>query len=110
MDYVNELYAPLRGSSLNTSHEIVLPHEVGREMSTKETIKSSQLVIAEVSQVATGVGIELGWADAFGVRILCVHKTDMKPSGSLQYLTQDFISYNTSADMVGQVTSFVSKL
>lgn len=40
---------------------------------TKDIIKTCDLMIAEVSLPATGLGIELGWAKAFKVPILCMY-------------------------------------
>jgi len=59
-DYKTELYTPLRNSSLNSQHRFILPHETNEFINSKEIIQRSNLVIAEVSYPATGVGIELG--------------------------------------------------
>ena len=72
-DYKNELYLLIRKSYLNNEHEIILPIENGREVITKEMIKSCDLVIAEVSYPSTGMGIELGWADIFKIPIYCIY-------------------------------------
>lgn len=99
-DYENELYKPLRNSTINNNHEIFLPHEDGRDVLTKDVIKKSDVVIAEVSFPSTGQGIELGWANVFNVPIICVNQKNSKPSDSLKYLTENLeiakrlISYN----------------
>lgn len=109
MDFDNELYKPLRTSVLNSAHEIILPHEDDRAINTKELIEDSDLVIAEVSESATGVGIELGWADAFGKPIVCISRNDAKPSNSLKYLTANFIKYDGAEDMISKLSDFISK-
>jgi len=60
-DYKNGLYKPVRESALNKQHEIVFPHEnESSTTNTKDVIKTYDIVFAEVSFPATGLGIELG--------------------------------------------------
>ena len=107
-DYENELYKPLRASALNTKHEIILPHEKTADaVTSKEVIKTCDLVLAEVSYPATGVGIELGWADAFGKPILCVYKAGNEIPSSLRFITKDFIVYSDSGDLISQLDEFL---
>jgi len=73
-DFKNELYKPLRNSELNKEHQIFLPHETEELIKTKELIKQADVIIAEASFPATGLGIELGWADAFDRPIICLYK------------------------------------
>ena len=108
-DYKMELYAPLRNSSLNSQHKFVLPHETDEFISSKEIIKKSDLVVAEVSYPATGVGIELGWADSFLVPILCLYKDGAKPSGSLKAVSATIVSYSDSIDMLHKIEIFLSQ-
>ncbi len=107
-DFENELYKPLRASNLNDAHEFFLPHEEGRSVNTQDEIKNSNLVLAEVSFPSTGQGIELGWANMLKVPILCVSKEGSKVSGSLKYLTQDFVVYSDAADLVSKLDAFLS--
>ncbi|QQS38391.1 hypothetical protein IPM62_03325 [Candidatus Woesebacteria bacterium] len=86
-DYKSDLYAPLRNSPLNTQYKFVLPHETDEFVNSKDIIKNSHFVIAEVSYPAIGEGIELGWADSFLVPIFCIYKEGSKISGSLQAVT-----------------------
>ena len=109
IDFVNDLYRPIRESALNDEHDLFLPHEDGKKINTKEQIQSSDLIISEVSFPATGSGIEIGWADAAGVPLLCVYKEGSDISGSLKYLTDDFIEYSSPEDLVQKLTSFLSK-
>lgn len=109
-DYQKELYTPLRKSSLNGEHAIFLPHEDPENtIKSKDIIKSCDIVFAEVSFPATGMGIELGWADAFGVPIVCLHRKGAKVSGSLRFITSDFIEYADSDDLVNKITLFLRK-
>lgn len=109
-DFRNELYLPLRNSILNKEYEIFLPQE--KETSgpvTRDMIKNSNLIIAEVSYPSTGQGIELGWADIFDIPILCIYKSGSKFSHSLHKLTDNFIVYETPEDMVQRLIDFLKK-
>jgi len=58
----------------------VLPHETSDEpFNSKDYLKNeADLMIAEVSESATGLGIELGWADNYEVPIICVYRNGSK--------------------------------
>jgi len=101
-DFKNQLYVPIRNSKLNKIHKIILPHELSPEnFSSKELFKDKcDLVIAEVSHKSTGVGIELGWADSFGIPIIAIHKKDIIPSRSIKSVTSRFVSYSNERDMI----------
>lgn len=108
-DFKNELYLPLRTSELNKNHSIYLPQEKGKEIITKDLIKNSDIVIAEVSYASTGQGIELGWADIFKIPIVCVYKESIKYSSSLNKLTDKFIVYKNSDDLIKKLTLFLEQ-
>lgn len=92
-DYENELYAPLRNLE---EHEVFFPHDNNSPgIRTKNIIEQSGLVLAEVSYPSIGQGIELGWADAAGVKITCIHKPGVKISKSLEFITDDIQEYVT---------------
>lgn len=103
-DFKNELYVPLRNSELNKQHQIFLPHETDGFIKTKNLIKEADVVIAEVSFPATGLGIELGWADAFDRPIICVSKQGTKVSDSLKAVSEVFVEYATSEELVAKLT------
>ncbi len=102
-DYKNELYIPLRSSELNKKYDIFLPHEADEFINTKEIIKNSDLVIAEVSFPATGEGIELGWANDANVKVICIYKEGTKVSGSLKVVSDTFITYSDANDMLDKL-------
>ena len=111
LDYLDGLYRPLRESQLNTEHEIILPHEVHKEaikVVSRDILRTCDLCIAEVSYPATGLGIELGWADAFGCPIVCIYKSGSKVSGSLKVITEDFIEYAGREDMIEKIGIYLS--
>lgn len=108
-DYQLELYLPLRESPLNDQHEIVLPHDPpGKDEKSRDEIKGCNIVFAEVSLPGTGLGMELGWADAAGVPIVCLYKSGSQVSNSLAYITETFIEYTDSKDLVEKITRYLA--
>lgn len=108
-DYKTELYTPLRNSPLNSQYRFILPHETDEFINSKEIIRKSNLVIAEVSYSATGEGIELGWADSYQIPVFCLHREGTKPSGSLKVVTNTVVSYSDPVDMLRKIESFLSQ-
>ncbi len=108
-DYKEDLYRPIRESVLNSEHEILFPHETDKFFNSKERIKNSDLMIAEVTYPATGLGIELGWAEMLGMPVLCVSKKGSKISGSLKVVTKYFIEYESSEDLIKNIEKFLER-
>jgi hypothetical protein len=109
-DYQRNLYTPVRKSLLNMEHNIFLPHEdLQKTIKSKDIIRDCDIVFAEVSFPATGMGIEIGWADAFGVPIVCLYGKNAQVSKSLRFITNDFIEYDNSEDLVHKITLFLKK-
>ncbi len=109
LDYETELYKPLRKSF--KEHELFLPHEGNNsKINTLDIIKNSDLIIAEVSLPSTGQGIELGRAEVFGKKILCIFKKGSSYSGAINFVSKDFIEYNNKDDMVEKIQGFISAL
>jgi len=109
-DYKKELYEVLENSGLN--QEFILPHkESNSSFNSKELFKNKQcdLVLAEVSLPATGQGIELGWADAYQVPLVCVYKKDAKIAGSLKVITDQFIEYENTSDLISKLKNYFNK-
>lgn len=109
-DFRKKLYEPLRASSLNTEHQIFLPQETGEEEVTRDLIKECDFVIGEVSMPSTGMGIELGWANSFGVPILALYEAGGKRSHSVEYVAKEIIAYSDSAEMIQKISDFIAKL
>lgn len=107
IDY-KELYEKLKGSRLAKDHDIVLPHEESEDLFDSKTFlrEECDLFLAEVSEASTGLGIELGWADEFGVPILCVYGRDSKPSSSLEAVTDRIVAYDT----IEELSKIVSRI
>jgi transcriptional regulator of heat shock response len=111
-DYKKELYEPIRQSSLNEEHSIVLPHENSDEQfNSKECLRDGcDLVIAEVSNSSTGIGIELGWANMFNVPIVGIHRTGSKPARSLKVITPKFVEYSNSEELISGIKQMINQI
>lgn len=104
-DYRKELYEPIKNSALNDAHKFIYLFDLEEfPASTKELIKTSELVVAEVSYSGIGLGIELGWADVFGKRIVCVHKPAQLASKFLGALTKEIYEYQNSEELISTLT------
>lgn len=102
-DFEEELYKPIRESQLNSEHEIILPHEEGKSFVTRDIIKTSEVMIAEVSYPSTGLGIELGWANSLDCPIICIYQKNKTISGSLKAVCDNFIEYTDKNDMIEKI-------
>lgn len=107
-DFKTELYTPLKNTSLFTEHTFFLPHDTDEFINTKEIIESSDLVLAEVSYPSTGEGIELGWADSAGVKIVCIYKEGTTPSSSLKAVSTSLIAYRDSEDLLIKIKEAIN--
>ncbi len=105
-DYATELYAPLRSIA---GHEFVFPHDGGADAHSKDLIASCDLVIAEVSFPSTGMGIELGWADAAGIPIACVHRSDAKVSDAVRHVARETVAYDGPDGLVHAIEAIASR-
>jgi len=111
-DFKKELYEPIRQSLLNDEHVFVLPHEVSDELfNSKDYLRhEADLMIAEVSGSTIGLGIEIGWADAYGVPILCVYRKGLKVSGSLRVVSESFVEYSDNKELILGIEQFVNEM
>ncbi len=109
-DFKNKLYAPLRNSTLNAEHEILLPQEGTIEEITRDMIGTCDAVVAEVSAPSLGAGIEIGWADAAGVPVIAIYEKDSHPSFSIDNAVSDRFEYQNASDMLGKLTLALQKI
>ena len=103
-DYLNELYRPLKEAKLPV--EFIFPHEENSSTFNSKGLfekHECDYVLAEVSMPSTGQGIELGWADIFGIPIICFHKIGTTPADSLKVITDKIIEYGDSLDLVNKL-------
>ncbi len=95
-DFESEWYSPLREIGTELGIEFVFPHENSDcPKNSKNDIKMYDGVIAEVSHPSTGLGIELGWADALGVPIILVHRANATVSSAVLSLTEHIVDYSS---------------
>lgn len=106
-DYQNELYQPLK-ESVARKHQVVFPHD-DFLVNTHETILGSDVVVAEVTYPSTGEGIELGWANAGKVPIVCLFKIGHEYSSSLTFVSGTFIGYSSRQDMVAKLEGWLAE-
>jgi hypothetical protein len=110
-DYKKELYVPIRESALNSLHEFIFPHEYEKEnelFDTKNLYRSGcDLIIAEVSYPSFGIGIELGWAEMYKIPVVCIHIKGIKPSSALSVVTDKFIEYESTEDLIKKIGEFL---
>lgn len=104
-DYRKELYEPLlKKAHLDEEHTLILPHKNGTApQNSKARIKTSDIIIAEVSYPSTGQGIELGWANIFDVPIYCFYRKEGRPSSSLKFVCKTLTEYKDADDLVKKV-------
>jgi len=106
-DYKNQLYKPLQNIK---DFDFVFPHLINEFTNSKETIKNCDAVIAEISYPSIGTGIELAWADQFGIPIILLHKTNINPSNSVRIFTDNIIEYSDSDELILKLPQAISKL
>lgn len=105
------MYRAIRSSAFFSKHTCILPYEKSAiPKESKSIIKSCDLVVAEVSYPGTGLGIELGWAEGFGKRIICIYKYDYHIAESLKYVSEDYISYNDFHELLEKLETAITEL
>jgi hypothetical protein len=107
MDFERKLYNPLRSSSLAENHDLVFPHENSEEPFDSKSFLSgdADLFVAETSKPSTGLGIELGWAETYGVPVVCVHRSAVEPSSSLKVVAENVVPYDSQEELVEVVSN-----
>lgn len=110
IDY-KAIYDMLKSEPYFSKHELILPHDgVTHENHTRDFYCNIDVVIAEVSEPSTGLGIELGWASDYAVPIYCFYKKGSKPSGSLRAVTENIMQYEEYNDLRDGVMEIVEGL
>ena len=88
-------YSILTHSDLGKNHEWILPYAQGEKPIDSHTLLSAiDVMVAEVSQASTGMGIEIGWAHKDKKRIICVHERGSRPSRSLEFVADVIFEYD----------------
>lgn len=92
-DFKNNLYKPLKNSDLTREYDFSFPHDDEGIVNSKEIIKNTDIVLAEVSYASTGMGIELGWADTLSIPIVAIYNEQHKPSSAIQTVANSLTAY-----------------
>lgn len=101
LDYTHELYEPLKRADVFSQHKFILPHDKGNEqVKTKIIIEDAEVLPSEISYPSTGQGIELGWADAAGTRIVCFYREEADISSSIRFVCSQLVVYTDSDDLI----------
>lgn len=110
IDYINDLYKPLRNDSFFEKHELILPHEKCENSSNpREFYKNIDIFIADCSEAGTGLGIELGWVYDDNKEIYCIYQTGKHVSNSIKSVTDNFYEYSNIKEMIEIVKEIVKK-
>jgi transposase len=108
-EYEKELYEPIKKSSFFSEYTFIFPHD-GKIIDSRESLKTVDLFITEVSYPAIGLGIEIGLASAYEKRILCISRKRTQISNSLKYVTNDFLEYENHEDMIEKIFQFLKSI
>jgi len=110
LNYKKELYIPLEHSSLTENYELVFPHDDSEGLFDSKSFLRDEcdLMIAEVSEASTGLGIELGWADSFDVKIICIYREGSNPSSSIEALDCEKLEYGNREEMVEKLVEKIN--
>ena len=108
-DYKQDLYQTLKNSELSADHELTFPHENSEELfNSREFLREeADVMIAEVSNPSTGLGIELGWADSLNVKLILLAQKNCSVSGSLEALESEVLRYSDSEDLIEAITKLL---
>lgn len=105
-----EAYEAIQSSQLYQKYQITLPQENGYQPPMpRESILEYDMLIAECSFPSTGEGIELGWMHSVGKPILCLYRSDAKPSGALHNVANEIAVYEDFNDMLNKIEDFIKK-
>ncbi len=111
-DFQNELYLPLRNSNLNNQYKIILPQEQNNTLFKSREYFQDQcdFMVVESSYPSPGVGIEVGWADAYEVPIIAIYKRGFGLPESIKVLSKKIIEYSNSDELVSDLEIVLKKM
>lgn len=108
MDYENVIYKVVRNNKDLDKLNIILPHEKDKSAyNGRDFYKDIDIFIADVSEKATGLGIELGWAFDDNVDIYYVYKNGSKLGNSLKCLSDKFYEYDDDMSLVNCIEEII---
>lgn len=108
MDYINDLYLPIRNDAFFDDYEVILPHEKSSDSTNgRKFYKDIDLFIFECSIPATGLGMEIGWAYDDNKKIYALYRNDKKINGSIKSVTNNIYKYNDINDMLACIKKII---
>ena len=110
-DYKKELYEPIKKSTLSQNHTFILPFEQSSFPVMKSLIEKKEIdfILAEIAYPSTGQGIELGWAEVFGMPVVCVCKKGKVYSGAVKIVTSEIYEYGDETELLAHIQMIVEK-
>ena len=112
-DYQKELYDPIRKSDLSQNYTILMPFETqNMPYEVKPFFKSGKcdVLIAECSHPSIGIGMEIGWANMAGIKIVCIYKKSTLASAALKMVSDYFLEYEDQKDLISQMERALSAI
>jgi len=109
-DFKKELYNPIKNSSLINNYNFIFPHENSGELFNSKDLfekHDCDLIIAEVTNQSTSLGIELGWANLYNIKIVCVYKNGNVMSKGLQTVSKDILEYLDEEDLINVISKIL---
>ena len=101
VDYINELYKPIKDAFFLKGYNFIFPHEKNSEsLNGFDFYKTIDIMVAEVSASGTGIGIELGFAYSLNIPIICFYKKGCKYANSINSVTKNIIEYESIDDLL----------
>ena len=67
-------------------------------------------MLAEISFPSEGRAIEMGWANAYGIPILSIHRRGAKYSGSIHAICEDFIEYQNIEGILDTIEESIRRI
>lgn len=110
LNYREELYPSLKKVGEKTGVTFVLPHDLSDEpFPSKDVLPTCDLMVADVSLPALGLGIEIGWANMMEIPILFIHQSDSEFSRSIQEVSTAILSYKDGDDLQKLLTKEIKE-
>ena len=101
INFEKDLYQEIRKSEVLQKYEIILPNKKNENnFQGRAFYKTIDVLIAEVSERATGLGIELGWCYDDHKPIYCIYREGSKISSSIKAVTNHFYEYKNNKEMI----------
>jgi hypothetical protein len=105
VDFRTELYGPLRAGLGDMAELFCRNANAADPAFTRAWVQDADVLVVDISGASTEVGIELGWADAFGVPIVAIVRAGEKWSPAAARLsTHGVLTYSEVDELVRYLT------